>query len=116
MCQTPPAIEQAGHRVRQERAAGHRPGDDLGQLHEVARHQIDQILREAPDRRWMPEQLVRVQVDAPVIAVAVVEMPVEHQDLRLLQVLQRLLAYLSASVHDSPNVGAALSGPPRSRA
>ena len=47
----------------------------------------------------MAEQLVRVQVDAAVIAVAVVEVPVDHQDLGLLQILQRLLAKLRAFVH-----------------
>ena len=52
------------------------------------RQDVEQILREAPDRRRVAEQLVRVQVDAAVIAVAEVEVPVEHQHFVLLQILR----------------------------
>ena len=43
------AVEQSRDGVREQRTAGHRAGDDLGVLHDVAGQQIDQILREAPD-------------------------------------------------------------------
>ena len=42
---------------------------------------VEQILREAPDRRRMAEQLMRIEVHAAVIAVAEIEVPVEHQHL-----------------------------------
>ena len=94
MREAAPAVEQAGDRVREERAAGHRAGHDFGALHELGRQEIDQVLREAPDGRRMAKQLVRVEIHAAVVAVAVVEMAVDHQDLGLLQVLQRFLANL----------------------
>jgi hypothetical protein len=55
MRQAAPAVEQAGDRVREQRAAGDRSGHHLGPLHELARHHVEQILREAPDRGLMPE-------------------------------------------------------------
>src|SRR4029077_6914941 len=64
-------------------------------------HDVDQVLREAPDRRRVAEQLVRVQVDAAGIAVAVVEVPVDHQDLGLPQILQRFLAQFRSFIHSS---------------
>ena len=39
----------------------------------LRRQDVDQVLRESPDRRRISEQLVRVQVDAAVVTVAVVE-------------------------------------------
>ena len=81
-------------RVREQRAAGRRPGDDLGLLEQLARQDVEQILREPPDRRRIAEQLVRVQVDAAVKAVAVIEVPVLHQHFDVLQLLQRLPAQL----------------------
>ena len=96
------AVEQAGHRVREQRPAGDRPGDDLGALDELARHHVEEILRESPDRRRMTEQLMRVQVDAAVVTVAVVEVPVHHQDPRLLQVPEGFLSKLGAFVHSNP--------------
>ena len=71
---------------------------------EVARDHVEQILRQPPDRRRMPEQLVRVQVDAAVEAVAVVEMPVGHQDPERLHVLAGALA------RDEMAVGHVLGG------
>src|SRR4051812_19585062 len=47
----------------------------------------------------MAEQLVRVQIHAAVITVAIVEMAVDHQHLRLLEVAQRLLAPFLDPVH-----------------
>jgi hypothetical protein len=47
----------------------------------------------------MAEQLMRVQVGAAVIAVAVVEVAVDHQDLGLLEVLEGFLSKLGAFVH-----------------
>ena len=68
------------------------PGDDLGLREQVRRQHVEQVLREPPDRRRMAEQLMRIQVDAPVEAVAVVEVPVAHQHFELLQLLERLVA------------------------
>ena len=93
------AVEEARDRVCEQRPAGHGSGDDFGLLDEIGRQQVDQVLREAPDRRRMPEQLMRVHVRAAVIPVAVIEVAVEHQDLGLLQVGQRFLTNVRASVH-----------------
>ena len=53
---------------------------------------VDEILGETPDRRGVAEQLVRVQIHAAVVSVAVVEVPVPHEDFELLQLPERLLA------------------------
>src|SRR2546428_6460612 len=92
--QIAPAVEQAGDRVRQQRAAGDGAGHDVGRLEERAREHVQQILRETPDDRRVPQQLMRVQVDAPVPVVAEIEMPVEHEHLVVLQVLERLFSDL----------------------
>ena len=84
MRERPAAVQQAGQRVREQRASHDRAGDDLRLLEQIAGQNLEQILREAPDRRGMAEQLVRIQVDAPVEAVAVVEVPVAHQHFELL--------------------------------
>src|SRR3954452_8988979 len=99
MCQAAAAVEEPGNRVRQQRTAGNRTGDDFRRLDELGRQDVQKILGKAPDGRRMSKQLMWIEVDAPVIAVAVVEMPVDHQDLQLLQILQRFLAKLSALVH-----------------
>ena len=44
----------------------------------AGRQHVDQVLRHAPDRRRIAEQLVRVQIEAAVVAVAVVEVPLHH--------------------------------------
>jgi hypothetical protein len=80
MRQAAAAVEQARNRVREQRAAGDRPCHHFRRLHDLGRQQIDQVLRKSPDRRRVAEQLVRIEVDAAVIAVAVVEMPIQHQD------------------------------------
>ena len=92
MAQAAPAVEQPGDGMREQRAARRRPGDDLGHQLQIARDHVEQILGQPPDRRRMPEQLVRVQVDAAVEAVAVVEVPVGHQDPERLHVLAGALA------------------------
>ena len=56
-------------------------------LDEVRRHHVDQILRHPPDRRRKLEQLVRIQIQLAVEAVAVIEVAVHH-DLEALQVLE----------------------------
>ena len=99
MRQAATAVEEAGDGMRQQGAAGDRPGHDLGLLQQFRRQQIDQILREAPDRRGVAEQLMRVEVDASVVAVAEVEVAVDHQHFRPLQIGQRLLADRRAFVH-----------------
>ena len=60
---------------------------------------IEQILREPPDRRRVTEQLVRIQIDAAVEAVAVVEVAVPHQHFELFQLSQRLLAQFILTIH-----------------
>jgi hypothetical protein len=98
----PAAVEQAGDSVSEQRAASRGPGDHLGRLHDVGRQDVDEVLSESPDRGRMPEQLVRVQVHTSVVSVAVVEVPVDHQDFELLQVFQRTLATLGSSIHQNP--------------
>ncbi len=93
------AVEQARDRVRQERAARRRARDDFGGLHDVGRQDVDQVLSESPDRRWMAKQLMRIQIHAAVVPVAVVEMTVDHQNFQLLQVFQRSLTAFLTSVH-----------------
>ena len=80
MRQAAAAVEQAGNRVREQRAAGDRASHHFRRLYELDRQQIDQVLRKSPDGRRMAEQLVRVEIDTAVIAVAVIEVPVQHQD------------------------------------
>ena len=64
-------------------------------------HQVDEILRESPDRGRVPEQLMRVEIEAPVIAIPEIEVAIQHQHLELLQVLQRLVADLVLFAHQS---------------
>ena len=71
-------------------------------LNEIARQDVDEILREAPDRRGMAEQLMWVQVDASVIPVPIVEVPLNHQHPGFLQVLQCLLPDIRLSIHRTP--------------
>ena len=54
--------------------------DEKWMTTQLSRGQVEQILRKAPDGRGMPEQLVRVHVDAAVIAVPVVEVALDHED------------------------------------
>ena len=79
-----------------------RPGHHFGRLDDGTRKHVDQILCEAPDCRWLSEQLVRVQVDAAVVAVAEIKVPVEHQHFVLLEIFEGFLANLVSSVHGSP--------------
>ena len=83
----PPAVEEPRHRVREQRAAGRRPGDDLRLLDEVRRHHVDQVLRDPPDRRRKLEQLVRIQIQPAVEAIAVIEVAF-HDHLEALEVLE----------------------------
>ena len=92
MGQRAAAVEQAGQRVREQRAARRRTGDDIGLREKVGREHVEQILREPPDRRRMTEQLVRIEVDPAVKSVAVIEVPVAHQHLEILQRPERLPA------------------------
>jgi hypothetical protein len=80
--------------VRQQRAARHRTGDHVGGREQFRGDDLEQILGELPDGRWIPEQLVRVEVHAPVVAVPVIEVPVDHEHLEILELLERLLAHL----------------------
>jgi len=61
-------------------AFGDRASHHFRRLNELGRQQIDQVLRKSPDGRRMAEQLVRIEVDTAVIAVAVIEVPIQHQD------------------------------------
>ena len=92
MAEAAPAVEQSRQRVREQRAAGLGPGDDLGLERDLARQDVEQILREPPDRRRRAKELVRVQIDAAVIAVAVVEVTVGHEHAERLHVLAGALA------------------------
>src|SRR5688572_25505875 len=80
-------------------AARDRAGDDLRLLDDRRRQHVQQILREPPDRRRVAEQLVGVEVEAPVVTVAEVEVPIDHQHFVLLQIVQRLLADLVSTAH-----------------
>src|SRR5687768_1523025 len=78
MCHRTAAVEQAGHRMRQQRAAGRGTRHNFGVLDEVRRHHVDQILRDAPDRRRPLKQLMRVEIEIAVEAIAVVEVALHH--------------------------------------
>ena len=54
---------------------------------EIRRHDVDQILRHPPDRRRKLKQLVRIQVQLAVKAVAVIEVAFHH-DLEPAQILE----------------------------
>ncbi|MDP9324061.1 MAG: MMPL family transporter [Acidobacteriota bacterium] len=66
---------------------------------ELARDDVEQILREAPHRRRVQEQLVRIEIQTAVKSVPVVEVPVAHQDLELLQRVERLAAKIVLACH-----------------
>jgi hypothetical protein len=80
MRQAAPAVEKAGDGVREERAASRGSRDDIGGGRDLFGHDIEQVLSEPPDGGGIPEQLMRIQIGRTVIAVAVVEMPIVHQD------------------------------------
>ena len=88
----------------EEGAAGRWSGDDFSRVENGAWKNVDQILGKAPDRRRLSEKLMRVQVDTAVIAVAEIEVPVEHQHLVALQILESFLANVVSFVHASPAV------------
>jgi hypothetical protein len=92
-------VEEARERMGEERAASRRAGHDVGPREELRRQHVEQVLREPPDRRRMEEQLVRIEVDAPVEAVAVVEVAVAHQHFELLQLPERLAAQIVLTSH-----------------
>ncbi len=92
-------IQQPGDRVREQRATGRWPGDDVGLLENLRRDDVEEVLRQAPDRRRVTKQLMRIQIDAPVKSVVVVEMPVAHEHFEVLQFLQRLLARVVETIH-----------------
>ena len=85
MGQRAAAVEQARQRVCEQRAAHHRSGDDFRLLEQLAGQTVEQVLRQPPDRRRMPEQLMRIQIDAAVKPVAVVEVAVAHEHFELLR-------------------------------
>src|SRR6476659_5523259 len=81
------SIEQSRHGVREQRATGRGTRNDLRLFEELRRHHVDQILRDPPDRRGKLKQLVRIQIQLAVKAVAVVEVPF-HDDLEPAQVVE----------------------------
>src|SRR6185436_10184439 len=87
-----PAVEQPRDGVCEKRPAGYGSGDYLGRLDDRRRQHVEQILSEPPDGRGVAEQLVRIQVQRAVEAVAEVEVPVQHQDFVLLEIPDRLFA------------------------
>ena len=93
------AVEQAGDRMSEECAAGGRARYDLSRFENGAGQHVDQILREAPDRRRLPEELMWIEIHTAVIAVPEIEVPIEHQHFVVLQILERLLASLVLSIH-----------------
>ena len=102
MGQAAAAVEQACKRVGEQRTSCCGSDDDLRRLHQLARQQVEQVLREAPDRRRMSKQRVRVDIDASMKAIAVVEVAIEHQHFELLQLFQRFLTILFTSVQRRP--------------
>src|SRR6185436_1214114 len=96
------AVEKTRHGVGEQGTAGGRARHHVGLPQELRWQKVDQILRETPDDRRLTEQLMRVQVDAPVVAVAEIEVAVAHQHVVLLQFAERFLAYLVSFAHSSP--------------
>jgi hypothetical protein len=66
-------------RVRQEGPAGGRSSDQFDLLQNFVRDDVEQVLRKPPDRRRLTKQLVRIQIRLAVIAIAVIEMAIQHQ-------------------------------------
>ena len=66
-------------------AAGCRARHDFGDAEQVTRQHVQQVLCEPPDRRRVQEQLMRIQVGAAVVAVAVVVVAGLHQDADFLE-------------------------------
>ena len=94
-----PAVEQAGDGVREERAAGRRSRHDVGLFEQLRGQHVEQILRQAPDGRRMPEQLMGIQVDAAVEPIVIVEVPIAHEDFEGLQLLERQLTRILETSH-----------------
>ena len=104
MREAAPAVEEARDRVRKQGAAGRGPGHHFDALEQRPRQHINQILSESPDRRGIPEELMGIEIDAAVVPVAVVEMAVDHQHARVLEILQGFGAKLPLFVHVGPQM------------
>jgi hypothetical protein len=68
-------------------------------IEHLPRQDVEQVLGKTPDRRRVPEQLMRVQIQRAVIAVAEIEVPVQHQHLVPLQFGQCLRANVVPTCH-----------------
>src|SRR6185312_15293446 len=79
------AVEQPRERVGEECPAGGGSRNDVRFCEELARDDVEQILRETPQRRGVQDQLVGIEIQTAVKPIAVVEVPVAHQDLELLK-------------------------------
>lgn len=90
--QLPAGIEKTGERVRQQRSAHHRPGHNFDGIYEVVREDLNQVLRQPPDERRLPEDPVRIEVRAAMIPIAVVEVSVAHQHFKLSEIVEGLAA------------------------
>src|SRR5439155_15226330 len=73
--------------------------DHFGARQDVRREDIDQILREAPDRGRVAKQLMRIEVYAAVIPIAVIEMSVEQEHSGVTKIREGLLTNGCRSIH-----------------
>jgi hypothetical protein len=76
-----------------------RPGLLFGFGYDGLGQDFVQVLRQTPDERRMPEDSVGIEVDRPVKAVPVVEVPVEHEHFVFTEVLQRVGAEQFSTGH-----------------
>ena len=65
--------------MRQQCPAGDGTGHHLCPFNERRRQEVDEVLGESPDERWLLEELMGIQVDLAVIAIAIVEVPINPQ-------------------------------------
>jgi hypothetical protein len=83
----------------EERTTCNRPGYDLGRVEDRGRQDVEKVLSEPPDGRGISEELMRIQIEAAVIAVPEIEMPVEHEHFIALEIFEGFLSNLVSFVH-----------------
>ncbi len=102
--------------MRQQCPAGYGTGHHFRPFNERRRQKVDEVLGEPPDERWLLEELMGIQVDLTVIAVAIVEVPINPQHVIPLEISERLCAHfvvVDRTGHGWPLPNTAACGSPR---
>src|SRR6185503_5116574 len=103
MRQCAPAVHQSSDRVCEQRPSHHGPRHDVGGRDDRLRQDLDEILRQPPDQRRVPEDPVRVEIHGTVKAVPVVKVSVEHEHFVLAKISQGVGAQFFSTIHQTLN-------------